>query len=418
MLDVKNKTILLVEDQILVSLNEKKTLEKEGFHVLLASNGEEAIQIVTKNLSTIDLILMDIDLGDDIDGTLVANKILKIRELPIVFLTAHLDKALIEKTEKVASYGYVIKSSEINILLNAIKMALRLFNLKQEMQVHIDEINELYNHAPCGYQTLDESGTILRMNQTLLDWLGYSAEEVIGKIKLTDLVNPDNIDLFEYDLVHAINKGKIHNLELVFHKKGGVLLPVLFTSEAIYDKLGIYQQTRSIVTDYTEKLLADYALKRTNHELEVHQIELELQNEQLRLTNDSDKFASEKYSILYEYSPNAFLLLDKLGNIDEINLSAASLIGKSKEKLINQNLQLYLTFDSLPKFGKFLEKVFQGGVGHTCDLHIRLDELNSLHINLRNVSEHHVNNCFMLILDISKIIEIESKIETLLPEVA
>ena len=67
MFDKSNKTILLVEDEIIIAMMEIKQLEKEGYLVIHAANGEEAIDIVSK--TPIDLILMDIDLGKGMDGT-------------------------------------------------------------------------------------------------------------------------------------------------------------------------------------------------------------------------------------------------------------------------------------------------------------------------------------------------------------
>src|SRR4029453_7970055 len=51
-----------------------------------------------------------------------------------------------------------------------------------------ERIHALYNNAPCGYQALDDSGTIVDMNQTGLDWIGYSRNEIVGKAKLESLL--------------------------------------------------------------------------------------------------------------------------------------------------------------------------------------------------------------------------------------
>ncbi len=59
------------------------------------------------------------------------------------------------------------------------------------------EIDDLYDHAPCGYHSLDKNGTFTRMNKTELSWLGYSSDEIIGKKKVTHLLTPEGIDLFE-----------------------------------------------------------------------------------------------------------------------------------------------------------------------------------------------------------------------------
>jgi DNA-binding NarL/FixJ family response regulator len=62
--------------------------------------------------TNIDLILMDIDLGGGIDGAKAAEEILKDFYIPILFLSAHTEKEIVEKTEKITSYGYVVKSAD------------------------------------------------------------------------------------------------------------------------------------------------------------------------------------------------------------------------------------------------------------------------------------------------------------------
>ena len=59
----------------------------------------------------LDLILMDIDLGKGMDGTEAAQIILHNREIPIVFLSNHTEKEIVNKTEKITSYGYVVKNA-------------------------------------------------------------------------------------------------------------------------------------------------------------------------------------------------------------------------------------------------------------------------------------------------------------------
>ncbi|MBA4416925.1 MAG: hypothetical protein C0392_03290 [Syntrophus sp. (in: bacteria)] len=98
------KTILLVEDEPLIRLTETRMLEKEGYVVICASSGEKALEI-TQNGYSIDLILMDIDLGKGMDGAETAREILKDHNIPIMFLSSHTEKEIVEKTAKL-SYNY------------------------------------------------------------------------------------------------------------------------------------------------------------------------------------------------------------------------------------------------------------------------------------------------------------------------
>lgn len=118
--------LLLVEDEAIIALSEKKSLEEYGYTVTVANTGERAIEAVEAD-GGIDLILMDIDLGRGMDGTEAAEAILSRLELPIIFLSSHTEREIVEKTEGTTSYGYVVKNSGITVLDAAIKMAFRLF---------------------------------------------------------------------------------------------------------------------------------------------------------------------------------------------------------------------------------------------------------------------------------------------------
>ena len=129
MLEKTQKTILLVEDEFLIAMTEKLELEKYGYAVRTVTTGEKAIETI-KTSSGIDLVLMDINLGDGIDGTEAAEIILKDHDIPIVFVSSHSEREVVEKTEKITSYGYVVKNSSITVLDASIKMAFKLFNAK------------------------------------------------------------------------------------------------------------------------------------------------------------------------------------------------------------------------------------------------------------------------------------------------
>jgi PAS domain S-box-containing protein len=124
-----SKTILLVEDEFLIAMDEQMTLEDVGYKVIIAGSGEDAIKMVQTN-PTIDLILMDIDLGKGMDGTEAAAIILQDRDLPVVFLSSHTEPEIVDKTEKITSYGYIVKGLSDTVLLASIKMAFRLFDAK------------------------------------------------------------------------------------------------------------------------------------------------------------------------------------------------------------------------------------------------------------------------------------------------
>ncbi len=123
-------TILLVDDEAVIAMATKMALEGYGYRLLTAFSGEEAVQAF-KKLPDVDLILMDINLGAGLDGTEAAAIIMAERDLPVVFLSSHTEPEIVAKTEKITSYGYVVKDSSVTVLDASIKMALKLYRAKQ-----------------------------------------------------------------------------------------------------------------------------------------------------------------------------------------------------------------------------------------------------------------------------------------------
>ncbi len=115
----KQKTILLVEDEPIFAASESRMLRNNGYRVLTADTGGGAVDIALGDTS-IDLVLMDVDLGRGMSGPDAAKLILAKRDLPIVFLTSHSEKRMVEKVKSITRYGYVIKNSGDFVLLSSI----------------------------------------------------------------------------------------------------------------------------------------------------------------------------------------------------------------------------------------------------------------------------------------------------------
>jgi PAS domain S-box-containing protein len=137
------KTILLVEDESLIALQEQMQLEAAGYHVIHSLTGEKAVEIVSEGPNSIDLILMDIDLGKGIDGTEAARRIHTITDIPVLFLSSHTEPEMVHKTEEVTNFGYVVKSSSFTVLDASIKMAFKLFSAIRELDTKNAEIEKM-----------------------------------------------------------------------------------------------------------------------------------------------------------------------------------------------------------------------------------------------------------------------------------
>jgi len=250
----KKKTLLLVEDEMLIAMAQKMFLEKYGYKVLTTNTGEKAIELlkadteielaivpdskkiplekfgyvvltansalaaieIFENHDEIDLVLMDIDLGKGMDGTQAAETILKHRDIPILFLSSHTEPEVVEKTEKITSYGYVVKNSSITVLDASIKMAFKLFEANRALRQELEErkaierglevtrlelqavqliADETSHFAQCVIDTirepllsLDEDLRVITVSRSFCNFFKVEPEETVGQL-IYDLGN-------------------------------------------------------------------------------------------------------------------------------------------------------------------------------------------------------------------------------------
>ena len=251
---VMQTTILLIEDDKTTSRIESEFLKKEGYQVITAFTGEEAVDITGRMHDQIGLILMDIDLGTGMDGTDTARIILARHDIPVLFLSSHMEKEVVEKTETITSYGYVVKGSGSIVLAASIKMALKLHransdvmqknreiqSINNSLNSTIDELentnrgllrtwekllesekelmesrNEFmgyFNMNTVGMSVISPDKKWIRANERLCSMLGYSQEE-LSSMTWTQITHPDDlpevINLFSGMLSGQLNKYEI-----------------------------------------------------------------------------------------------------------------------------------------------------------------------------------------------------------------
>jgi len=180
------KTILLVEDVPTIAAVEKMMLKNHGYNVVVANTGEKAIEMAQE--PSIDLILMDIDLGMGINGPTAAKVILKKRDIPLLFLSAHTETEIVALTEKITSYGYVVKNSGITVLDASIKMAFKLFDANQKIMLEKELLRTTLNSIGEGVISTDVQGIIQKINPLAERLTGWAAEQALGK-KIGDVFN-------------------------------------------------------------------------------------------------------------------------------------------------------------------------------------------------------------------------------------
>lgn len=174
-----------------------------------------------------------------------------------------------------------------------------------------EEIEDLYNHAPCGYHSLDEDGIFTRINATELEWLGYVSSELLGKIKFSDLLTSKSRKIFQKKFENFKNCGLLHSLELELIRKNGSIMAVLLNATSSKHPNKYYLMDRVTIFDITERKRIDQALR----------------------------LSEERFRNTMNVAPIGMAIMTLEGKYVEVNKSLCQIVGYSKSELEKMSFQ-------------------------------------------------------------------------------
>ena len=160
----------------------------------------------------------------------------------------------------------------------------------------------------------------------------------------------------------------------------------------------------------TVNQLSEADAQRLIHELEVHQIELELQNQELILAREQATTAAEKYIDLYDFAPSGYFTLLRKGEILQLNLMGAKMLGKERSQLINSQFQFFISDDSKPIFRLSMEKAFRSNTMQTCEVTLSVNGSSPRYVHLTGVVAENAEHCYVTATDITERKQAEKKV--------
>ena len=141
------------------------------------------------------------------------------------------------------------------------------------------------------------------------------------------------------------------------------------------------------------------------HELQVHQIELEMQNEELTQANETAETALRKYTMLYDFAPMGYFTLDSLGNISELNFTGAEMLGDKRFSLVNSKFKLFIAEESQSVFDRFFSKVYSNDSKESCEIILGYNGSPSCRVYMEGIVTGDNKQCLLSAVDISGFIK-------------
>jgi diguanylate cyclase (GGDEF)-like protein/PAS domain S-box-containing protein len=194
-------------------------------------------------------------------------------------------------------------------------------------------IQDLYNNAPAGYHSLDKDGVIVQINDTELEWLGYTRDEIVEKKRFRDFLTGESLKIYERNFP-ILKAGKsVKGLEYDIVRKDGTIMSVLVSATAIRDESGNFEMSRSTVFDVTE-------IKRLQRQIA-----------------ESEK----KYRTILEEMNDAYYEIDLAGNYTMVNEATCRALLATREELIGANSQAHIPAEDVETLRSTLTELYRSG---------------------------------------------------------
>lgn len=157
-------------------------------------------------------------------------------------------------------------------------------------------------------------------------------------------------------------------------------------------------KTKQLEDDILQK---EVDAQKLLHELQVHQIELEMQNEELRYAYETAEATLKRYTRVFDLSLVGYFMIDNKGTILNLNFTGADTLGERRFSLINSNFKLFLSERSKSVFNDFLKRAYTSYTKESCEVVIGTNKEASRPIYIEGVVSEDDQECLLSVIDIS-----------------
>lgn len=143
-------------------------------------------------------------------------------------------------------------------------------------------------------------------------------------------------------------------------------------------------------------------VKELLRELQIHQIELEIQNKELQQAYERAEKALKKFTLLFDLSAMGYFILDPEGSITELNFTGAEMLKERRFSLINSKFALFVSEKSKPIFSIFLKNIFTNKAKESCEIQLGYNDKYLRNVYMEGVVIEDNQKCLLSVVDKSK----------------
>jgi PAS domain S-box-containing protein len=328
-MDTSQKKILIVEDNLIVGSDLKRTLEQFGYYVTgIAISGYQAVEIFRESIP--DLVLMDVMLKGEHDGIKTVDLLNSIEKVPVIFLTAYSDNDTLKRAAEREPYAYLIKPFHDRELYGAIEMALYKAKAEKVIKLNQERLRLAMDATQDGLWDWNVKKNKIYWSSSAFRMLGYEPNEFpITLEKWQELVHPD-----EYQSVFSSALDQMNSedgrLEIIFRYK---------TKSNTFKWINVRGRVIEKINNKIIRVIG------THIDID-NKIRSEVKIKQL--------------SQAIEQSPVSIIITDTEGNIEYANPKFSELTGYSREEVIGKNPRILQSGKSFTDYKKMWKILLEG----------------------------------------------------------
>jgi PAS domain S-box-containing protein len=217
-----------------------------------------------------------------------------------------LDYPLLRPIEWFAPWGFTL-ASLFTFIVGLGMILIYYHRMRHDLRYSEARFRLLFDQAPLSYLSVDAEGKIIEVNQSWLDMLGYTREEVLGR-SLSDFLPPDYQTGFGPAFENIKTSGELHNIEFEIICKGGTHLPVAAEGKVSYTENGDFEHTHCILQDITGLRATERALQERTIQQEQLLNTARSLTESLDLREVLERIGQSAKDLLSAYGCSLYLL--------------------------------------------------------------------------------------------------------------